>query len=77
MPWEIKGFGDIKMADIGTGHIVALREDGTVWTWVKMSGDNWVTVGSSTTTFILHVLKIFQFFLARNFKFSKFTECKS
>jgi len=40
---EIKGFGDIKMADIGTGHIVALREDGTVWTW----GENvWGQLGN-------------------------------
>ncbi|HOM03209.1 MAG TPA: dockerin type I domain-containing protein [Acetivibrio sp.] len=43
LSWEIKGLGDIKMADIGTGHVVVLREDGTVWTW----GENvWGQLGN-------------------------------
>ncbi|WP_243467574.1 RCC1 domain-containing protein [Acetivibrio straminisolvens] len=41
--WEVKGLVDIKMADIGIGHIVTLREDGTVWTW----GENvWGQLGN-------------------------------
>lgn len=44
-PWEIKGLGNIKMAEIGTGHIVSLRQDGTVWTW----GENvWGQLGNGT-----------------------------
>jgi alpha-tubulin suppressor-like RCC1 family protein len=43
--WNIEGFENIKAADIVKGHVITLREDGTVWSW----GENvWGQLGNGT-----------------------------
>jgi alpha-tubulin suppressor-like RCC1 family protein len=36
-PGDIKGLDGVTMIDAGSGHVVAVREDGTVWGWGRNS----------------------------------------